>query len=158
MYKRQEDEKLEAIAKERGFSYVRMDGEIGCMVNGAGLAMTTMDMIKLYGGNPANFLDIGGSSNPVKVIEAMRLLLDDKKVKVVFINIFGGITRCDDVAIGLLQAFEQIQTDIPIIVRLTGTNGNMGRELLRKNNRFQVAQTMEEATKMAIESLKKESI
>ena len=104
-----------------------MDGEIGCMVNGAGLAMTTMDMIKLYGGNPANFLDIGGSSNPVKVIEAMRLLLDDKKVKVVFINIFGGITRCDDVAIGLLQAFEQIQTDIPIIVRLTGTNGNMGR-------------------------------
>ena len=83
-----------------------MDGEIGCMVNGAGLAMTTMDMIKLYGGNPANFLDIGGSSNPVKVIEAMRLLLDDKKVKVVFINIFGGITRCDDVAIGLLQAFE----------------------------------------------------
>lgn len=154
----QKDEKLEAIAKERGFSYVRMDGEIGCMVNGAGLAMTTMDMIKLYGGNPANFLDIGGSSNPVKVIEAMRLLLDDKKVKVVFINIFGGITRCDDVAIGLLQAFEQIQTDIPIIVRLTGTNGNMGRELLRKNNRFQVAQTMEEATKMAIESLKKESI
>ena len=120
-----------------------MDGEIGCMVNGAGLAMTTMDMIKLYGGNPANFLDIGGSSNPVKVIEAMRLLLDDKKVKVVFINIFGGITRCDDVAIGLLQAFEQIQTDIPIIVRLTGTNGNMGRELLRKNNRFQVAQTMD---------------
>lgn len=117
---------------------MRMDGEIGCMVNGAGLAMTTMDMIKLYGGNPANFLDIGGSSNPVKVIEAMRLLLDDKKVKVVFINIFGGITRCDDVAIGLLQAFEQIQTDIPIIVRLTGTNGNMGRELLRKNNRFQV--------------------
>ena len=88
----------------------------------------------------------------------MRLLLDDKKVKVVFINIFGGITRCDDVAIGLLQAFEQIQTDIPIIVRLTGTNGNMGRELLRKNNCFQVAQTMEEATKMAIESLKKESI
>ena len=153
-----EDEKLEAIAKERGFSYVRMDGEIGCMVNGSGLAMTTMDMIKLYGGNPANFPDIGGSSNPVKVIEAMRLLLDDKKVKVVFINIFGGITRCDDVAIGLLQAFEQIQTDIPIIVRLTGTNGNMGRELLRKNNRFQVAQTMEEATKMAIESLKKESI
>ena len=130
----------------------------GGMVNGAGLAMTTMDMIKLYGGNPANFLDIGGSSNPVKVIEAMRLLLDDKKVKVVFINIFGGITRCDDVAIGLLQAFEQIQTDIPIIVRLTGTNGNMGRELLRKNNRFQVAQTMEEATKMAIKSLKKESI
>jgi succinyl-CoA synthetase beta subunit len=153
-----EDEKLEAIAKERGFSYVRMDGEIGCMVNGAGLAMATMDMIKLYGGNPANFLDIGGSSNPIKVIEAMKLLLDDKKVKVVFINIFGGITRGDDVAIGLLQAFDQIHTDIPIIVRLTGTNERMGRELLSKNSRFQVAQTMEEATRMAVESLKKESI
>ena len=153
-----EDEKLEAIAKERGFSYVRMDGEIGCMVNGAGLAMATMDMIKLYGGNPANFLDIGGSSNPIKVIEAMKLLLDDKKVKVVFINIFGGITRGDDVAVGLLQAFDQIHTDIPIIVRLTGTNERMGRELLSKNSRFQVAQTMEEATRMAVESLKKESI
>ncbi|MCM0239794.1 ADP-forming succinate--CoA ligase subunit beta [Bacteroides fragilis] len=153
-----EDEKLEAIAKERGFSYVRMDGEIGCMVNGAGLAMATMDMIKLYGGNPANFLDIGGSSNPIKVIEAMKLLLDDKKVKVVFINIFGGITRGDDVAVGLLQAFDQKHTDIPIIVRLTGTNERMGRELLSKNSRFQVAQTMEEATRMAVESLKKESI
>lgn len=149
-----EDEKLEAIAKERGFSYVRMDGEIGCMVNGAGLAMATMDMIKLYGGNPANFLDIGGSSNPIKVIEAMKLLLDDKKVKVVYINIFGGITRGDDVAIGLLQAFEQIKTDVPIIVRLTGTNEQMGRELLRKNSQFQVAETMEEATRQAVKSLK----
>ena len=128
------------------------------MVNGAGLAMATMDMIKLYGGNPANFLDIGGSSNPIKVIEAMKLLLDDKKVKVVFINIFGGITRGDDVAVGLLQAFDQIHTDIPIIVRLTGTNERMGRELLSKNSRFQVAQTMEEATRMAVESSKKESI
>lgn len=88
------EEQLEATAKERGFSYVRMDGDIGCMVNGAGLAMTTMDMIKLYGGSPANFLDIGGSSNPVKVIEAMKILLNDSKVKAVFINIFGGITRC----------------------------------------------------------------
>lgn len=149
-----EDEKLEAIAKERGFSYVRMDGEIGCMVNGAGLAMATMDMIKLYGGNPANFLDIGGSSNPIKVIEAMKLLLDDKKVKVVYINIFGGITRGDDVAIGLLQAFEQIKTNVPIIVRLTGTNEQMGRELLRKNSQFQVAKTMEEATRQAVKSLK----
>lgn len=149
-----EEEKVEALAKEKGFSYVRMDGEIGCMVNGAGLAMTTMDMIKLYGGNPANFLDIGGSSNPVKVIEAMKLLLNDPKVKVVFINIFGGITRCDDVAIGLLQAFDQITTDVPIIVRLTGTNEHIGRELLRKNDRFKVAETMQEATLMAVKSLK----
>ena len=149
------DEKVEAMAKEKGFSYVRMDGEIGCMVNGAGLAMATMDMIKLYGGSPANFLDIGGSSNPVKVIDAMKLLLDDKKVKVVFINIFGGITRCDDVAIGLQQAFEQINNEIPVIVRLTGTNEELGREILRKNSRFQVAETMSKATLMAIQSLNK---
>ena len=149
-----EDEKLEALAKERGFSYVRMDGDIGCMVNGAGLAMATMDMIKLYGGNPANFLDIGGSSNPVKVIEAMKLLLNDEKVKTVLINIFGGITRCDDVAVGLLQAFDQIESDVPVIVRLTGTNEHIGRGLLRGSNRFQVAENMPDATRMAIESLK----
>lgn len=123
-----EEERIEADAKDKGFSYVHMDGNIGCMVNGAGLAMATMDMIKLYGGQPANFLDIGGSSNPVKVIKAMKLLLQDEKVKVVLINIFGGITRCDDVAMGLLQAFEQINSNIPVIVRLTGTNEHIGRE------------------------------
>lgn len=152
------EEELENKAKEGGFSYVRMDGNIGCMVNGAGLAMATMDMIKLYGGTPANFLDIGGSSNPAKVIEAMKLLLDDSKVKSVFINIFGGITRCDDVAIGLIRAFDQIQTDIPVIVRLTGTNENIGRALLKENNRFQVAETMNEATLMAVKSVKGETL
>lgn len=150
-----EEEKLEAHAKEKGFSYVRMDGEIGCMVNGAGLAMATMDMIKLYNGNPANFLDIGGSSNPQKVIDAMSLLLKDPKVKVVLINIFGGITRCDDVAYGLLKAFEQIESDIPVIVRLTGTNEKEGRNLLQ-NTRFRVAETMGEATRMAVESSHKQ--
>lgn len=145
-----EEEKVEAQAKEKGFSYVHLDGEIGCMVNGAGLAMATMDLIKLYNGNPANFLDIGGSSNPEKVIDAMKLLLKDPKVKVVLINIFGGITRCDDVAYGLLKAFEQIENDIPVIVRLTGTNEKEGRNLLR-NTRFQVAQTMGEATRMAVD-------
>ena len=119
------------------------------MVNGAGLAMTTMDMIKLYGGNPANFLDIGGSSNPTKVIEAMRLLLSDKDVKVVLINIFGGITRCDDVANGLLQAFKQIETTIPIVIRLTGTNEVEGRALL-KDSKFHIAETMGDATRMAV--------
>lgn len=152
------DEQLEANAKEKGFSYVRMDGEIGCMVNGAGLAMTTMDMIQLYGGTPANFLDIGGSSNPMKVIEAMKLLLKDEQVKVVLINIFGGITRCDDVANGLLEAFEKMSTDIPIIVRLTGTNEQKGRELLRSSSRFHVAETMGEATLMAVKSLKTEKV
>ncbi len=147
-----EEEKVEADAKNKGFSYVHMDGNIGCMVNGAGLAMATMDMIKLHGGNPANFLDIGGSSNPVKVVEAMKLLLQDEKVKVVLINIFGGITRCDDVAIGLIQAFDQIKSDIPVIVRLTGTNEHIGRDLLRNHSRFQIATTMQEAALMAIKS------
>lgn len=144
-----EEEKTEAYAKEKGFSYVHLDGEIGCMVNGAGLAMATMDMIKLYGGTPANFLDIGGSSNPNKVIEAMTLLLKDPKVKVVLINIFGGITRCDDVASGLLTAFEQLKTDIPVIVRLTGTNEKQGRDMLA-GTRFKVAETMGEAVKLAV--------
>ena len=147
-----EEEKVEANAKEKGFSYVHMDGDIGCMVNGAGLAMATMDMIKLHGGNPANFLDIGGSSNPLKVVDAMKLLLQDEKVKVVLINIFGGITRCDDVAMGLIQAFDMIKSDIPVIVRLTGTNENIGRELLRNHSRFQIATTMKEAALMALKS------
>lgn len=144
-----EEEKKEQNAKSKGFSYVNLGGEIGCMVNGAGLAMATMDMIKLYGGDPANFLDIGGSSNPTKVIEAMKLLLSDKNVKVVLINIFGGITRCDDVARGLLEAFEQIKTDIPIVIRLTGTNEKEGRALLQGTD-FHVAETMGEATQKAV--------
>lgn len=148
------EEELEAKAKERGFSYVRMDGDIGCMVNGAGLAMATMDMIKLYGGSPANFLDIGGSSNPEKVVDAMKILLSDANVKAVFINIFGGITRGDDIAMGLIQAFGQIETDMPVVVRLTGTNENIGRKLLTDSNRFLVAETMNEGTMMAVKSVK----
>jgi succinyl-CoA synthetase beta subunit len=120
------------------------------MVNGAGLAMATMDMIKLYGGEPANFLDIGGSSNPNKVIEAMKLLLSDKEVRVVLINIFGGITRCDDVARGLIEAFKQFKTEIPIVIRLTGTNEKEGREML-KGTSFHSAQTMSEAIIKAVE-------
>ncbi|HHT34426.1 MAG: ADP-forming succinate--CoA ligase subunit beta [Proteiniphilum sp.] len=144
-----EEEKKEQSAKSKGFSYVHLGGDIGCMVNGAGLAMATMDMIKLYGGNPANFLDIGGSSNPTKVIEAMKLLLGDKNVKVVLINIFGGITRCDDVAQGLLEAFRQIRTEVPIVIRLTGTNEKEGRALLQGTH-FHVAETMGDATQMAV--------
>src|SRR5665811_2520241 len=117
-----EDEQKEIEASAKGLSYIKLDGNIGCMVNGAGLAMATMDMIKLYGGDPANFLDIGGSSNPQKVIDAMNILLSDKNVKAVMINIFGGITRCDDVAKGLIKALEIIITDVPIVVRLSGTN------------------------------------
>ncbi len=145
-----EEEKKELFAKSKGFSYVHLGGEIGCMVNGAGLAMATMDIIKLYGGNPANFLDIGGSSSPTKVIEAMKLLLSDKNVKVVLINIFGGITRCDDVAKGLLEAFEQIRTNVSVVIRLTGTNEKEGRALL-KNTDLHVAKTMSKATRIAVE-------
>jgi succinyl-CoA synthetase beta subunit len=152
LYEPTEDEKVEAYAKEKGFGFVHLDGEIGCMVNGAGLAMATMDMIKLYGGTPANFLDIGGSSNLNKVIDAMKLLLKDPKVKVVLINIFGGITRCDDVASGLLAAFEQLDTDIPVIVRLTGTNEKDGRDMLR-GTRFKVAETMGEAVQLAVSNI-----
>ncbi len=144
------EEKVEQDAKSKGFSYVNLGGSIGCMVNGAGLAMATMDMIKLYGGDPANFLDIGGSSNPQKIVEAMRLLTADKHVNVVLINIFGGITRCDDVAKGLIEAFQEIKTDIPIVIRLTGTNEQEGREIL-KGTHFHVAHTMREAGKMAVE-------
>ena len=143
------DELQEIKAKEKGLSYIRLDGSIGCMVNGAGLAMATMDMIKLFGGSPANFLDIGGSSNPQKVIEAMNLLLSDKNVKAVMINIFGGITRCDDVAKGLLIALEQIKTQVPIVVRLSGTNSKEGLEILKQTH-LTVVETMSEAAQKAI--------
>ena len=145
-----EDEKKEQWAKDHGFSYVNLGGKIGCMVNGAGLAMATMDMIKLYGGEPANFLDIGGSSNPEKIVEAMKLLLSDKHVNTILINIFGGITRCDDVAKGLLEALDIINTDIPIVIRLTGTNEAEGREIL-KGTHFTVATTMADAGHKAVE-------
>jgi len=144
-----EDEKKEIDAKDKGLSYIRLDGSIGCMVNGAGLAMATMDMIKLYGGEPANFLDIGGSSNPQKVIDAMNLILSDKGVKVVMINIFGGITRCDDVAKGLMAALEQIKIQVPIVIRLSGTNSKEGLEILKSAN-LPTVETMSEAAQKAI--------
>jgi succinyl-CoA synthetase beta subunit len=144
-----DDEKKEIDAKEKGLSYIRLDGSIGCMVNGAGLAMATMDMIKLYGGEPANFLDIGGSSNPQKVIDAMNLILSDQGVKVVMINIFGGITRCDDVAKGLIAALEQIKIKIPIVIRLSGTNSKEGLEILKHAN-LPIVETMSEAAQKAI--------
>ncbi|WP_423129214.1 ADP-forming succinate--CoA ligase subunit beta [Gaoshiqia sp. Z1-71] len=149
-----EDELKEIDAKEKGLSYIKLDGNIGCMVNGAGLAMATMDMIKLYGGNPANFLDIGGSSNPQKVVDAMNILLADKNVQSVMINIFGGITRCDDVARGLIEALNRIQTDIPIVVRLSGTNAEEGLALLEQTG-LPTVSTMSEAAQKAIELSKR---
>ena len=152
-----EQEKKELDAKSKGFSYIHLGGKIGCMVNGAGLAMATMDMIKLYGGEPANFLDIGGSSNPGKVIEAMKLLLSDSEVNVVLINIFGGITRCDDVAKGLIEAFKTITTNVPVVIRLTGTNEREGLEML-KGTPFHSAPTMGEAVAAAVKLSKDLSI
>jgi succinyl-CoA synthetase beta subunit len=120
----------ELDAKAKGLSFIPLDGNIGCMVNGAGLAMATMDTIKHVGGNPANFLDVGGSSSPDKVVAAFRLILKNPKVKAILINIFGGITRCDDIARGILQSLEQMNVPVPIVVRLVGTNEEQGRKLL----------------------------
>jgi succinyl-CoA synthetase beta subunit len=145
-----EDEKKEIDANEKGLSYIKLDGNIGCMVNGAGLAMATMDMIKLYGGEPANFLDIGGSSSPQKVVEAMNILLSDTNVKAVMINIFGGITRCDDVARGLVTALKEINTDIPVVIRLSGTNAKEGLEIIREYG-LPTVSTMSEAAQKAID-------
>ncbi|MCP4400800.1 MAG: ADP-forming succinate--CoA ligase subunit beta [bacterium] len=147
-----EDEKKEIDATEKGLSYIKLDGDIGCMVNGAGLAMATMDVIKLYGGRPANFLDIGGSSNPQKVIDAMTILLSDSNVKVVMINIFGGITRCDDVAKGLVSAMNQMEINVPIIARLAGTNEKEGQEILKGSNLIP-ASSMSEAAQKAIAAI-----
>ena len=125
-----EENPSEVEAKEKGLSYVDLDGDIGCMVNGAGLAMATMDMIKLHGGEPANFLDVGGSSSPEKVVHAFRLILEKGGIKAIMINIFGGITRCDDIARGILQAFQSIEIDVPVVVRLSGTNATEGQAML----------------------------
>ncbi len=122
-----EDERL---AREANLSFVSMDGDIGCIVNGAGLAMATMDLIKHAGGQPANFLDVGGSSNPAKVLNALKIILRNPRVKAILINIFGGITRCDDIAQGILMAVRQIAIPVPMVIRLIGTNDGEGRALL----------------------------
>lgn len=139
----------ETAAREAGLSFVKLEGSIGCIVNGAGLAMATMDMIKHYGAEPANFLDIGGSSSPDKVLAAMRIILRDPNVKAILINIFGGITRCDDVAAGLIAAKEKLGLDIPLVVRLTGTNEREAREMLSGTD-LVGAGTMDEAVQGAI--------
>ncbi len=140
----------EVQARDADLSYVKLDGNIGCMVNGAGLAMTTMDLVKRYGGEPANFLDIGGSSNPEKVVTAMRIILSDPNVRAILINIFGGITRCDDVATGIVAAFKELSPSIPVVVRLTGTNEEAAQKILRSVN-LPSADTLDNVVKKAIE-------
>jgi succinyl-CoA synthetase beta subunit len=139
----------EVKAREKGLSYVKLDGTIGCIVNGAGLAMATMDMVKHYGAEPANFLDIGGSSNPEKVTTAMDIILSDKNVKAILINIFGGITRCDDVANGIVQVLKSMDVGLPVVVRLTGTNEDKARELLEEVDITAVS-SMDECVREAI--------
>jgi len=125
-----EESPQETEARKYGLSYVKLEGEIGCMVNGAGLAMGTMDIVKFFGGSPANFLDIGGGAQADKVTAALRIILSDSKVKAVLINIFGGITRCDEVARGFLAARQELNASVPMVVRLVGTNEEEGRRLL----------------------------
>jgi succinyl-CoA synthetase beta subunit len=147
------EEPAEIVAREKGLSYVKLDGTVGCIVNGAGLAMATMDLIKYYGAEPANFLDIGGSSNPEKVVNAMRIILSDSNVQVILFNIFGGITRCDDVANGIVSALKQLEVDVPIVIRLTGTNEKEALEILQSVN-LPATNSMDEVVQKAIELAK----
>ena len=144
-----EESPQEVEARKYGLSYVKLDGEIGCMVNGAGLAMGTMDIIKHFGGSPANFLDIGGGAQAEKVAAAFRIILADPKVRAVLVNIFGGITRCDEVARGILAALKDVKTSAPIVVRLVGTNENDGRRILA-DAKMETAASLAEAAQKAV--------
>lgn len=145
----EEEPASEREARLSGINFIQLDGNIGCMVNGAGLAMTTMDVIKLFGGDPANFLDIGGGAKAEQVATALRLILSDEKVQAVLINIFGGITRGDEVAKGILEALNQIDTDVPMIVRLAGTNAKEGMEILAQSE-METAVTLSDAAQKAV--------
>lgn len=143
----------EVEARRYGLSFIKLDGDIGCMVNGAGLAMTTMDIIKLFGGSPANFLDIGGGASADKVAAALRIILSDSNVKAVLLNVFGGITRCDEVARGILAALQEVKPKVPMVVRLVGTNAEEGRQMLADAQMI-TAQTLAEAAQKAVAAAK----
>ena len=151
--KSQEDEK-EVYASDRGLNYVSLEGNIGNIINGAGLAMASMDMIKLAGGEPANFLDVGGGATPEKIVKAFRLITMDKKVKVILVNIFAGINRCDWVAEGIVQALEKIEVKVPLVVSLAGTNVEKGNKILKDSKiNYIEASTLEEAANKAVAAL-----
>ena len=152
--KSQENER-ELKASEFNLNYVALDGDIGCMVNGAGLAMATMDIIKLYGGQPANFLDVGGGATKERVIEAFKIILEDSSVKAVLINIFGGIVRCDMIAEAIIAAVKEINVCIPVVVRLEGNNAQLGAELLTKSGLDLIpADGLADAAQKVVASLK----
>jgi succinyl-CoA synthetase beta subunit len=148
-----EEAPAEVEARKYGLSFIKLDGNIGCMVNGAGLAMTSMDIVKLFGGEPANFLDIGGGAGADKVAAAMRIILSDPNVKAVLLNIFGGITRCDEVARGILAAMKEVKPKVPMVVRLVGTNAEEGRKLLA-DAKMITADTLADAAKKAVAAAK----
>jgi malate-CoA ligase subunit beta len=153
--KTQEDEK-EVFASDRGLNYVSLEGNIGNIINGAGLAMASMDMIKLAGGQPANFLDVGGGATPEKIVKAFKLITMDEKVEVILVNIFAGINRCDWVAEGIVQALEKIEVKVPIVIRLAGTNVEKGNKILRESKiNYIEANTLEDAANKAVKALKK---
>ena len=146
-----EEEPLEVVAKNAAVNYIKLDGNVGCMVNGAGLAMTTMDLIQMAGGQPANFLDVGGGASPEQIEKAFRILTSDPNVKCILINIFGGILRCDRVSAGLIQAAGAVDMPLPMVVRLQGTNVEEGRRMLRESGlRFTVADGLYEAAEKAV--------
>jgi succinyl-CoA synthetase beta subunit len=146
-----EEDPLEVAAKNASVNYVKLDGNVGCMVNGAGLAMTTMDLIKMAGGEPANFLDVGGSASAEQIEKAFRILTSDPNVKCILVNIFGGILRCDRVSAGLIQAAKNIEMKLPMVVRLQGTNVEEGRRMLQESGlRFTVADGLYEAAEKAV--------
>ena len=150
---RQEDE-TEVLASKYDLNYVTMDGNIGCMVNGAGLAMATMDVIKLEGGEPANFLDVGGGATKERVTEAFKLILSSDKVKAIFVNIFGGIVRCDMIAEGIIAAVKEVDVKVPVIVRLEGTNVEKGKELLKNSGlAIQPADDINDGAKKAVAAI-----
>ena len=152
--KSQEDPR-ETRASDHDLSYVGLDGDIGCMINGAGLAMATMDMIKYVGGEPANFLDIGGGASPERVTKAFELVLADKKVKTLLVNIYAGINRCDWIAEGVITAVKKLDVKVPVIVRLSGTNVEMGRKMLEESNLpITTTNTLAEAAKTAVAAVK----
>jgi len=140
----------EVTARDAGLSYIKLEGNVGCCVNGAGLAMATMDLVKYYGGEPANFLDIGGSSNPQKVVSALKIITADPNVKSILFNIFGGITRCDDVANGIVTATKQLKLDRPVVIRLTGTNEALAVKILEEAG-FSALTDMDDAVRRAVE-------
>lgn len=155
MHDPSQDDLRESEAAKNDLSYVSLDGNIGCMVNGAGLAMGTMDTIKYFGGNPANFLDVGGTATQERVSKAFKIILDDPEVKVVLVNIFGGIVRCDLIAEGVLAAIEEVGVEIPVVVRLEGNNADLGSEILSKANiKIESINNLGDAAKKAVELAK----